>query len=81
MGFIRLSGNASQPVQPKDLVKVQPVPNTNLTINLDGQAIAKPVMDWITTRRRTARRSSGLRSRSLGQLADPSRRQAQSLRF
>jgi hypothetical protein len=29
-------------------VTVQPVPNTNLTVNLDGQAIAKSVIEWIT---------------------------------
>jgi hypothetical protein len=39
-------GKTGKPAQEK--VSVQPVPNTNLTVNLDGQAIAKSVIEWIT---------------------------------
>lgn len=32
----------------KPAVKVQPVPNTNLTVNLDGRTLAQSVIEWIT---------------------------------
>jgi hypothetical protein len=41
-------GKTGKPAEPKDAVKVQPVPNTNLSINLDGESIGKAVLEWMT---------------------------------